>query len=113
MTLYEMLDKAMAHQQVWIFEHNARDQNMPIFKGPVNGARLDPELVVWDYLMCDVEYYDCDYGVLDIRVKDEYYDEPLEGHYVYGDGWGKDKSERPWRYSCEITEEKREKQCLY
>ena len=46
-----MLDRAMAHQTVWIFEHNAYDQNMPLFKGTVNDARIDKELVVWDYLM--------------------------------------------------------------
>ena len=35
MTLYDMLDKAIADQEVWIFEHNAYDQNMPLFKGNI------------------------------------------------------------------------------
>ena len=70
MTLYEMLDRAMAHQKVWIFEQNTYDQNMPLFKGTVNDARIDPELRVWDFLMCEVELYDCSNGILDIRVKD-------------------------------------------
>ena len=36
LTLYEMLDRAMAHQKVWIYENNAYDQNMPLFQGTVN-----------------------------------------------------------------------------
>lgn len=107
MTLYEMLDRAMAHQTVWIFEHNAYDQNMPLFKGTVNDARIDKELVVWDYLMCQVDHYDCSNNILDIRVKDEYFDQRLEGHYLASSQhWGKSKNERPWRWSIEISEEK-------
>lgn len=109
MTLYEMLDKGMAHQEVWIFEQNAYDQNMPLFKGTINGARLDEELVVWDYLMCEVDHYDFSCGILDIRVKDEYFNQRIEGHYARGAYWGKAMSERPWRYSVEISDEKRRK----
>ena len=108
MTLYEMLDKAMAHQKVWIYENNTYDQNMPLFQGTVNDARIDPEIVVWDYLMCQIEYYDCSCGILDIRVRSENYGERFEKHYVYGDEWERDKSKRPWRYSIEISEEKRD-----
>lgn len=106
MTLYDMLDKAMADQEVWIFEHNAYDQNMPLFKGNVWDARADQE-TIWDYLMCEVEGYDCSNNILDIRVKDKYYEERLEGHYGRSDKWGKNKGERPWLYSIEIQEEKR------
>ena len=108
MTLYEMLDRAMAHQTVWIFEHNTYDQNMPIFKGTVSDARIDPNFRVWDFLPCEVECYDCSNQILDIRVKDENYNRRLEDHYLFGDKWDRyDKSKRPWRYSIEISEEKR------
>lgn len=106
MTLYDMLDKAIADQEVWIFEHNAYDQNMPLFKGNIWDARADRE-TVWMYLMCEVDYYDCSYNILDIRVNDKYYEERLEGHYGRSDKWGKNKEERPWLYSIEIDEEKR------
>ena len=107
LTLYEMLDRAMAHQKVWIYENNAYDQNMPLFQGTVNDARIEPELRVWDFLMCEVEFYDCSHGILDIRVKGTNYDKRLEDHYLFSDRWDKyDKSKRPWRYSIEIEEEK-------
>lgn len=111
MTLYEMLDRAMAHQKVWIFEQNTYDQNMPLFKGTVNEARIDPELRVWYFLMCEVEFFDCSHGILDIRVKDTNYDKRLEDHYIFADVWDRyDKSKRPWRYSSEISEEKIEEE---
>ena len=112
MTLYEMLDKAMAHQKVWIYENNAYDQNMPLFQGTVNDARIEPELRVWDFLMCEVEFYDCSHGILDIRVKDGNYNERLEEHYHFNEKWDRwDKNKRPWRYSCEIAEEKIAEEC--
>ena len=111
LTLYEMLDRSMAHQKVWIYEHNAYDQNMPLFQGTVNDARTEPELRVWDFLMCEVEFYDCAYGILDIRVRDKNYDSRLEDHYLFADRWDRyDKSKRPWRHSVEITEEKRKEE---
>ena len=103
MKLYDMLDKAMANQEVWIFEHNAYDQNMPLFKGSIWDARADQEKV-WDYLMSEVDHYDCSNNILDIRVKDEYYTEHLEGHYPSAFKWGKNRDERPWLYSMEIKE---------
>lgn len=106
MTLYDMLDKTIVDQEVWIFEHNAYDQNMPLFRGNVWDARADQE-TVWMYLMCEVDYYVCSYNILDIRVNDKYYEERLEGHYGRSDKWGKNKGERPWLYSIEIDEEKR------
>jgi hypothetical protein len=106
MTLYDMLDKTIVDQEVWIFEHNAYDQNMPLFRGNVWDARADQE-TVWMYLMCEVDYYVCSYNILDIRVNDKYYEERLEGHYGRSDKWGKNKGERPWLYSMEIDEEKR------
>lgn len=106
MTLYEMLDAAMADQEIWIFEHNIFDQNMPLFKGIVEEARVDSSLTVWMYLMSPVVFYDCSHNILDIRIKDEYFDQKLEGHYPYSTKWGKSKDKRPWRYSIEITEEK-------
>ena len=105
MTLYEMLDKTIVDQQVWIFENNAYDQNMPLFKGSLEDARCDEN--VWEYLMCNVEFFVCSHGILDIRVRDIYYNEKLEGHYINGKNWGVDKSKRPWRWSIEIDEEKR------
>ena len=71
LTLYEMLDRAMAHQKVWIYENNAYDQNMPLFKGTVNDARIEPELRVWDFLMCEVEFYDCSNGILFLFDNDQ------------------------------------------
>ena len=106
MTLYDMLDKAMADQRVWIFEHNAYDQNMLLFDGSVWDARSDQDMV-WNYLMDEVEFYDCSDGILDIRVNDKYYEERLEGHYGRSDKWGKNKEERRWLYSIEINEKKR------
>lgn len=100
MTLWDMLDKAKYYQAVWIFETNAYDQNMPLYKGTVNGARADTD-IVWDYLMCEVETYDCSHGVLDIRVRDRYYNERLGG-------WSENKAGRPWRHSAEIDSEKME-----
>lgn len=108
MTLWDMLDKAKYYQKVWIFETNAYDQNMPLFKGTVDDARADTDCV-WDYLMCEVETYDCQGGILDIRVHDKYYNEQLESHYTVCSGkWGRDKEKRPWRYSIEIDCEKQE-----
>lgn len=108
MTLWDMLDKTMYYQKVWIFETNAYDQNMPLFKGTVQDARQDTDRV-WDYLMCEVYHYECANGILDIRVRDEHYSERLEGHYVFSfsDRWGEEKEKRPWRHSAEIDAEKR------
>ena len=78
-----MLDKAMAHQKVWIFENNAYDQNMPLFQGTVNNARIEPELRVWDFLMCEVEFYDCSHGILDIRVSNAKTDTTLNYTNVF------------------------------
>lgn len=105
MTLYDMLDKVICNQEVWIFEHNDYDQNMPLFKGSAEDAAADK--IIWDYLMCEVDHYDCSHNILDIRIKDKYYEERLEGHYGRSDKWGKNKEERPWLYSIEIDEEKR------
>ena len=102
MTLYEMLDRTMYWKECWIVEHNAYDQNMPLFKGAVNDARKETDRV-WDYLMCEVDHYDCASGILVLYVVDEHYDEPMEGHYTYGDQWGKKRNERPWVYSAEIA----------
>ena len=80
---------------------------MPLFKGTDQDARLDADLV-WDYLMCEVETYDCGGGLLDIRVRDKYYNERLEGHYsISSDRWGDAIEKRPWRFSSEIDMEKR------
>jgi hypothetical protein len=108
MKLWDMLDKAMYFQKVWIFETNAYDQNMPIYKGNVQGAREEGDLV-WDYLPCEVENYACSDGILDIRVRNDYYNERIEGHYsISAENWGKSKEQRPWRHSIEIEQEKRE-----
>lgn len=107
MTLWDMLDKTKYYQNVWIFETNAYDQNMPLFKGTVQEARQDTDRV-WDYLMCEVETYDCGGGLLDIRVRDKYYNERLDGHYSVSSGrWGDAIEKRPWRLSSEIDMEKR------
>ena len=106
MTLWDMLDKTKYYQKVWIFEINADDQNMPIFKGTVDEARRDADMV-WDYLPCDVEVYDCEGGILDIRVRTKYYNERLEDHYSNSDSWDAPMETRPWRWSVEIDMEKR------
>lgn len=107
MTLWDMLDKTKYYQKVWIFETNAYDQNMPIFKGTVDEARRDADMV-WDYLMDEVEIYDCEGGILDIRVRTQYYDDRFEGRYSSSDRWGESIDERPWRWSVEIDTEKGE-----
>lgn len=104
MTLYEMLDCTKYYQKVWIYEHNAYDQNMPIFKGTVEDARGDTEHT-WMYLMCQVDHYDCTTGTLVIMVKDEYYEKRLEEHYGFSSRWGKERSERPWLYSLEVYDD--------
>lgn len=101
MTLYEMLDKTKYYQEVWIFENNIFDQNMPIFKGTVQEARSDADMT-WDYLMCEVEMYDCTTGILDIRVRNEYYNERLEGHYITSGKWDDERGKRRWLWSAEI-----------
>lgn len=106
MTLYEMLDKTLYYQQVWIFETNVHDQNMPIFRGQVQDARNNKGERVWDYLTCEVDHYECTHGILDIRVKNQYSEERLEGHYLYSDRWGRARNKRPWLYSSEINKDK-------
>ena len=110
MTLYEMLDKTLYYQTVWIFEHNAYDQNMPLFRGRVQDARMDTEQV-WSYLMCEVDHYECTGEILDIRVRDEYYEQRFEeGNYrLSGEHWGRDRSRRPWLWSAEIDSDKEAK----
>lgn len=104
MKLYEMLKLAKYYQKVWIFEHNDFDQNMPIFKGIVDDARADKDKT-FDFLMDDVECYDCTTGTLIIYVRNEYSDERMERHYIYGECWGEKIEQRPWRYSSEIMME--------
>lgn len=106
MTLYDMLDKTKYYQQVWIFETNAYDQNMPLFKGTVDEARRDADMV-WDYLMDGVEIYDCEGGILDIRVRTKDYNDHFENRYSNSDRWGDAVESRPWRWSIEIDMEKR------
>lgn len=108
MTLYEMLDCTLYYQQVWIYDHNAYDQNMPIFKGEVDKARYDHR--VWDYLLCTVDHYECNTGILLIYVKDEYYEKRFEeGNYSHASQrWGRDKDKRPWRHSIEVHDDLRE-----
>lgn len=100
MTLYEMLDRTTAVQDVWIFETNTYDQNMPLFKGRVEDARVDRDSLVWSYLMCEVEYYDCSYGILDIRLKDEYYNFHLEDHYLSSGKWGTTQDDTSTAFLC-------------
>ena len=104
MTLYEMLDNTLFYQEVWIYETNCYDQNMPLFKGTVQEARGDTEKV-WDYLMCTVAHYECDTGILLIKVKNEHYQEKLESHYMFSDKWGVEENKRPWKHSSEISKE--------
>lgn len=104
MVLYEMLDKTLFYQKVWIYETNAYDQNMPLFKDSVNDARGETEKV-WDFLMCEVEHYECDTGILFIQVKNKHFESRMEKHYLRSDKWGQEKEKRPWRYSGEIREE--------
>ena len=107
MTLYEMLDCTLYYQQVWIYNHNAYDQNMPIFKGKVEGARRYQE--VWNYLTCDVDHYECDTGILLIYVKDEFYEKRLEEGNYKGSSkwWGRERNKRPWLHTAEIREDLR------
>ncbi len=39
-------------------------------------------------------------------MRTENYDRPFEEFYSNSDNWGKEKSERPWRWEIEIEEEK-------
>lgn len=105
MTLWEMLDRTGYWQKVLIYERNNRGQNMPVFCGTVIEARRNGD-TVWDYLPCKVEKLECSTGILDIRVRTENYDRPFEEFYSGSDKWGKEKSERPWRWENEIEEEK-------
>ena len=104
MTLYEMLDKTLYYQEVWIYETNTYDQNMPLFKGSVNDAKRETEKV-WAFLMCEVEHYECDTDILLIKVRNKYYDKRMENQYLNSAKWGDKKENRPWRYSMEILKE--------
>ena len=102
MTLYEMLDKCVYYQKVWIFAINCYDQNKPVFKGNVGDARCDAN--VWEYLMCEVDVYECKNGILDIKVMKKCF----EAEYpCYEDRWT-DRSKRPWLYSSEVESDWRE-----
>ena len=107
MTLYEMLDVTLYYQQTWIFKKNAYDQNMPIFKGTVSEARKNEDRV-WDYLMCKVDHYECDTGILVIKVRDEHFEERLEKQYSSSIKWGIKREKRPWLHSVEISKDLRE-----
>ncbi len=104
MKLYDMLDITLYHQEVWIYETDACDKNMLLFKGTVDDARKDD--YVWDYLMNTVEHYECNTGILIIKVKSSHFDDGLENNYTASsEDWGKEIGERPWRYSIEIERE--------
>lgn len=110
MILYEMLNLTIYNQEVWIYETNVYDQHMPVFKGTVEDARGDSDGGgVWDYLMHEVDMYECNAGILIINVKANGYEDRMEEHYFNSDKWGKEKEKRPWRYSIEIAEELRER----
>ena len=104
MTRYDMLDKTWCDQKVWIFETNAYDQNTPLFKGTVHEARKNADQV-WDYLIREVDHYECTNGILDIRVRSKHYNESLE------ESCGLIKKRRKWRYSVEINQEKEVREC--
>lgn len=106
MTLYDMLDNTIYDQKVWVYANNAYDQNMLLFKGTVNDARRDED--VWVYLMHDVEVYYYVAGKLIILVRNQDYEERLEKQYSCSDKWGRDKKDRPWRWTQEIDEEAEE-----
>ena len=106
MTLYEMLDITLYYQEVWIYVMNAYGQNYPVFKGTVHDARGDSE-ETWNYLMCKVDHYECNTGILIIKVCDEHYEECLETQYLNSDKWGREREKRPWLYSVEIEEDLR------
>ena len=55
--------------------------------------------------MCKVSVYDCTTGILVIFIRDENYENRLENEYFHSDRWGKERSQRPWLYSAEITED--------
>ena len=101
MTLYEMLDVTLYDQQVWVYETNVFGQNMPIFKGTVSEARRDEENAR-NYLMCEIEHYECSTGILLIKVKNEYYEKQLETQYSGSYKWGTKENERPWKHDIEI-----------
>jgi hypothetical protein len=52
--------------------------------------------------MAKVEHYQCNTGILVIKVVDERYEERLEDHYFYSEKWWLERSERPWLHSIEI-----------
>ena len=102
MTLWDMLDKTLYYQKVFIYEHNTYGQHMLLFKGLIEDARKDTNNV-WSYLMHDVSLYEYFEGVLVLYVIDEYYNEKLEGHYLGSDKWTNEN--RPWKHKTEIYEE--------
>ncbi len=103
MKLYEMLSDTLYYQKICIFEINDYSQNMPLFKGIVDDARKDDD--VWYYLMNKVEQYFCEGGVLVIKVKSKHYKKCFEKQYSGSDEWGKEISQRPWRWCSEIKNE--------
>ena len=107
MTLYEMLDKSVYWQQVWIYSNNNYDQNMPVFKGLVCEARRDDDMT-WDFLENKIVVYEFKCGILVIKVESEHPDKYVEDVYCNTGIWGKEKEKRPWRYSIEIDQELKE-----
>ena len=94
MTLYEMLDKCVYYQKVWIFVINCYDQNKPVYKGDVGDARCDAN--VWEYLMCKIDVYECKHEILVIKAMSKYFEDEYPCSGV------KDRSKRPWLWSSEI-----------
>ena len=100
MVLWDMLDKTLYYQHVFIYTHNTYNQHMLLFKGIVDDARKDAG--IWDYLMCNVDLYEYYNGILILYVVDEYYDETIENRYLNSDKWTDEN--RPWLHKTEVYE---------
>ena len=97
-----MLNKTKYDLPVWIYETNDYDQNIQLFKGTIQEAREEGDRV-WEHLMCQVDIFDYEYGILDIRVVTERCKElfaPTPDKHIA-------KSQRTWRSSYEIDQEKK------
>ena len=98
MILWDMLDKTLYYGNVLIYSRNVYDQCMPIFQGRVDNARCHYD--VWDYLTNEVEQWICGNKWMLIYVKNNYYEDKLEEHYLYSDKWTKDN--HPYKSSYEV-----------
>lgn len=105
MTLYEFWNSTLYYQKMFIYETNAYDQNMPLWKGSRQEWYEDiqnDDNLYW-HLMDEVDHWEVTpKGNVLVKIKNDTYEQRMEEHYLFSDKWGKEKEKRPWRHSIEL-----------